>query len=155
MGKDGTKKGKLATGEGVAGLDNLKDQGPSGIESGEGETIGKTPEEVAKGKAETAFMDEDIDGQKILPGQETPVPVEIKPLIAKVKEIEKVLKPNFAKARDALTSAQDKLSELAHKNIEHFTEADDKGTRVYKFGGATVKITFEKEKILTKLDEEE
>lgn len=142
MAKEKSKKGVIETSGGEE-LDNLKDKssGPEGTAGTPG--------------AETALMDEEVDGQKRLPGQEIPVPVEIKPLIAKVKEIEKDLKPAFARARDALITAQDKLSEIAHKNIEHFSEPDEKGSRTYKFGKAVVKITFEKEKIVTKFEDDE
>lgn len=139
MAKNGTKKGKVGSGENTEDLDNLKD---------------KLPEDK-KDASETELIDEDKDGNRFLPGNEIIVPKEIKPLIESVRKIEKILKPNFAKARDALTAEQDRVSELAHKNIEHFSEADEKGTRTYKYGGCIVKITFEKEKILTKLDEEE
>jgi hypothetical protein len=116
------------------------------------ETFPENESEVIE--AETELLDEDAEGNRYLPGQEVEVPVEIKPLIDKVREIEKVLKPNFAKSRDALVAAKDKVSELAHANIQYFSEPDEKGTRVYKSNGVMVSITFEKEKILTKLDEE-
>jgi hypothetical protein len=94
------------------------------------ETFPENESEVIE--AETELLDEDAEGNRYLPGQEVEVPVEIKPLIDKVREIEKVLKPNFAKSRDALVAAKDKVSELAHANIQYFSEPDEKGTRVYK-----------------------
>jgi hypothetical protein len=152
MAKDGTGKKKTGAVETGEDLDNLKDAAASSDSAASGESSIDGEKKLAG--AETALVEEDQNGNRFLPGSEIPVPKEIKPLIEKAKEIEKVLKPAFAKSRDALVTAQDKLSEIAHKNIEHFSEPDDKGTRTYKCGGVTVRITFEKEKITTKLDED-
>lgn len=92
------------------------------------------------------------DGTGYLDGM---APKIIKPLIEKAKYIETDLKPAFGAARDALTAAKDQLSVLAHKHIEHFSPPDENGTRVYHAGGVLVQITFDKEKIVTKLDKEE
>lgn len=104
---------------------------------------------------ETETIDADEKGNRFLPGQEVPVAVEIKPLIMQARHVETVLKKDFAAARDALVSGQTELARLAHANIEHFSEPDENGKRVYKFGTVTIEITFEKEKIKAKIDEEE
>jgi hypothetical protein len=154
MAKTGTsKKGAVESGE---DLETSKENVGKFFDKSESAAEGKTgAASGAESKtAETAVIDEDKDGNRFLPGSEIPVPVAIKPLIQKAKEIETVLKPAFASARDALITAQDKLSEIAHKNIEHFSEPDEKGSRTYKCGGVIVKITFEKEKITTKLEDD-
>lgn len=100
-------------------------------------------EELAEGKG----------GKTYLPGAE---PVVVKALVEQVIEIEEVLKPEFASARDALMNGQTNLSKLAHENIQHFTPPDQDGKRVYEGGGVRVEITFEKEKIKGKvIDEDE
>jgi hypothetical protein len=96
-------------------------------------------------------MESDSKGNTFLPGT---APVVVKELIDCAKEIELVLKPDFGRARDALVAANDTLADLAHKHIDLFSEADASGTRVYKVGGVIISITFEKEKIKTKLVED-
>jgi hypothetical protein len=106
----------------------------------------------SKNDSETEFLTSDAKGNEYLPTMEVPVPKKIKPIIDLVKQIEGDLKPAFASARDNLVAAQDRLSEHCHKNIEHFTEPDENGTRIYKSSGIEVKITFEKEKIKTAME---
>jgi hypothetical protein len=102
--------------------------------------------EVVSGMAE---MESDKDGNTFLPGT---APIVIAELVESAKRIELELKPEFSSARDALVEEQDNLKDLAHKHISHFSEADDTGKRTYKAGGVEISLTFEKEKILTKLE---
>ena len=98
-------------------------------------------------------LDADADGNRYLDGIKPVVPKKIVPLIDLTKKIETELKENFASARDALVQAQEKLMDLAHQNIEHFTE-NEKGEKIYRHSGVEVKLTYEKEKIKTALEKE-
>jgi hypothetical protein len=100
-------------------------------------------------------LEEDVNKQKFLKGMAPKIPPVIQPIIDQVFEIERILKPDFASARDALIAGQENLSKLAHGNIKYFSEPDDKGKRVYRAGGVKVTITFEKEKISTEIDEDD
>lgn len=101
-------------------------------------------------ESELVEMEVDKDGNTFLPGT---APIVIKELVDAVIELETNLKPAFASARDALIAKKNEISEISRANIGLFSEPDEKGVRVYKAGGIEVKITFEKEKILTKLEE--
>lgn len=102
--------------------------------------------------SEMSEATEGKDGSGYLPGT---APIVIKKLVNKAKQIETTLKPNFASARDALVAGKEELKMLAHENIDHFSEPDEDGTRTYHAGGVTIEITFEKEKIVTKLDDDD
>lgn len=94
---------------------------------------------------------EDSKGNTFLPSLE---PVVIKELVDAVFEVEQHLKPVFASARDDLKVINQRIMELSHRHIDLFSEPDEKGQRVYVAGGVVVKITFEKEKIVTKLEDD-
>lgn len=140
-----TKKAKSAKEE------TTKDDG---LENVLGPDSGENSNEGAD--SETAEMETDIKGNTFLPGT---APKVIKPLVEQVYLIERTLKPDFAAARDALVAGQDELSRLAHENIQHFSPPNEKGERKYevpyKGGTVTVAITFQKEKIVTKIEDEE
>lgn len=113
---------------------------------------------MAKKKADTEVGEVEsgveLDGHGHLPGM---APIVVKEIVDTVLDIENNLKVKFGKARDALTAKQDKLSELAHTHIEHFSTPDEKGTRIYKVpvdagNVVVVKITFDKEKIVTAIE---
>lgn len=114
---------------------------------------GSSKKPAAKGKSNNNSgltpIDADANGQAYMPGME---PVVIKELVDCVKDIETNLKPAFAAARDALVVAQDQLSDIAHKNIQHFVKDEVTGKSVYHAAGVKVEIFFEKEKIKTALE---
>lgn len=95
-------------------------------------------------------INSDAKGNGYLPGTE---PVVVKPLIEKVKELETILKPNFAAARDALVKGKTELADLVHNNMQHFTKQPN-GEMVYSAAGATITVKMEKEVIKTDLDDE-
>lgn len=123
-------------------MDEVLDKG---VESVESESA--SSEVVTEFEAET-----DAEGNTFLPGT---APIVVKALVDQVKRIEIYTKPAFAVARDALVADTKELSRLAHENIQHFSKADEKGKRVYEVGDIRIEITFEKEKIKTKITKED
>jgi len=99
-------------------------------------------------------METDKQGNPFLPGT---APVVVKAIVDQVLKIEQISKPAFANARDVLIADEAELSRLAHENIQHFSPADANGKRSYKVtvgnDEISVDITFEKEKIKTKVKE--